>query len=162
MKSGGTEKFGSFRGKEMAVIEIIEVWMQNRPFYRVIAANRMDGGKRMGINFDRIKACAYTPSSAPYYIIIAADFHISTAVSSSVSSCRDGVLVICWCSAFGPCSTYSFQSWSLTSSTNACNGHKGGPRDIRPVDPLTGRVIFRKKNIQKTKVSEDGENNSEE
>ncbi|KAI3904274.1 hypothetical protein MKW92_024344 [Papaver armeniacum] len=28
---------------------------RNRPFYRVVAADRQDGGKRMGLEFDRIK-----------------------------------------------------------------------------------------------------------
>ncbi|KAJ4963284.1 hypothetical protein NE237_023223 [Protea cynaroides] len=99
---------------------------KNKPFYRVMAADSrsprdgkhlevlgyynplagQDGGKRMGLHFDRIK----------YWLSVGAQ-------------------------PSEPVQHLLFRSGILPPPTMLAMGHKGGPRDTRPIDPLTGRVI---------------------
>ncbi|KAJ4969852.1 hypothetical protein NE237_002951 [Protea cynaroides] len=99
---------------------------KNKPFYRVMAADSrsprdgkhlevlgyynplpgQDGGKRMGLNFDRIK----------YWLSVGAQ-------------------------PSDPVQRLLFRTGLLPPPPMLAMGQKGGPRDTRPIDPLTGRVV---------------------
>ncbi|KAE8056242.1 hypothetical protein FH972_013031 [Carpinus fangiana] len=99
---------------------------RNKPFYRVMAANSrsprdgkhlevlgyynplpgQDGGKRMGLNFERVK----------YWLSVGAQ-------------------------ASEPVQRILFRAGLLPPPPMMAMGRKGGPRDTRPVDPMTGRVL---------------------
>ncbi|XP_073146549.1 small ribosomal subunit protein bS16m/bS16c [Henckelia pumila] len=98
---------------------------RNKPFYRVMAADSrsprdgkhlevlgyynplpgQDGGKRMGLNFDRVK----------YWLSVGAQ-------------------------PSEPVQHLLFRAGLLPPPPMLAMGRKGGPRDTRPVDPMTGRV----------------------
>ncbi|XP_042503020.1 30S ribosomal protein S16-2, chloroplastic/mitochondrial-like isoform X2 [Macadamia integrifolia] len=99
---------------------------KNKPFYRVMAADSrslrdgkhlevlgycnplpgQDGGKRMGLNFDRIK----------YWLSVGAQ-------------------------PSEPVQNLLFRAGVLPPPPMLAMGHKGGPRDTRPIDPLSGHFI---------------------
>ncbi|KAL3628445.1 hypothetical protein CASFOL_027491 [Castilleja foliolosa] len=99
---------------------------KNKPFYRVMAADSrsprdgkhlevlgyynplpgQDGGKRMGINFDRVK----------YWLSVGAQ-------------------------PSDPVQRLLFRAGLLPPPPMLAMGRKGGPRDTRPIDPMTGRVM---------------------
>ncbi|KAJ7959079.1 30s ribosomal protein s16, chloroplastic [Quillaja saponaria] len=103
---------------------------KNKPFYRVMAANSrsprdgkhlevlgyynplpgQDGGKRMGLNFERVK----------YWLSVGAQ-------------------------PSEPVQRILFRSGLLPPPPMVAMECKGGPRDIRPVDPLTGRIMSQNK-----------------
>ncbi|KAI4380761.1 hypothetical protein MLD38_006914 [Melastoma candidum] len=65
-----------------------------------------DGGKRMGLNFGRVK----------YWLSVCAQ-------------------------PLDPVQNPLFRARVFPPPSILAMGHEGGPRDMRPVDPLTGRVI---------------------
>ncbi|XP_019055695.1 PREDICTED: 30S ribosomal protein S16-2, chloroplastic/mitochondrial-like isoform X2 [Nelumbo nucifera] len=67
---------------------------------------RQDGGKRMGLNFDRVK------------------YWLSVGVQPSE-----------------PVQRILFRAGLLPPPPMLAMGHKGGPRDTRQVDPLSGRFV---------------------
>ncbi|KAL9660236.1 hypothetical protein QQ045_025049 [Rhodiola kirilowii] len=97
---------------------------RNKPFYRVTAADSrsprdgkhlevlgyynplpgQDGGKRMGLNFDRVK----------YWISVGAQ-------------------------PSDPVQRILFKAGLLPPPPMVAMGRKGGPRDTRPIDPMSGR-----------------------
>ncbi|RWR82655.1 30S ribosomal protein S16-2, chloroplastic/mitochondrial-like protein [Cinnamomum micranthum f. kanehirae] len=99
---------------------------KNRPFYRIMAADSrsprdgkhlevlgyynplpgQDGGKRMGMNFDRVK----------YWLSVGAQ-------------------------PSEPVQRMLFRSGLLPPPPMLAMGRKGGPRDTRAVDPLSGRFV---------------------
>ncbi|CAN6452713.1 unnamed protein product [Victoria cruziana] len=99
---------------------------KNRPFYRVMAADSrckrdgkhlevlgyynplpgQDGGKRMGLNFDRVK----------YWLSVGAQ-------------------------PSEPVQRILFRAGVLPPSPMLAMSHKGGPRDPRVIDPLSGRPL---------------------
>ncbi|KVH93981.1 Ribosomal protein S16 [Cynara cardunculus var. scolymus] len=105
-------------------LRLARLGCRNRPFYRVMAADSrsprdgkhievlgyynplpgQDGGKRMGLNFERVKAGLLPP---PPMVAM---------------------------------------------------GRKGGPRDTRPVDPLSGRVMMPEQSTKAGNDSVDQEN----
>ncbi|XP_058068179.1 small ribosomal subunit protein bS16m/bS16c [Magnolia sinica] len=102
---------------------------KNRPFYRVMAADSrsprdgkhlevlgyynplpgQDGGKRMGLNFDRVK----------YWLSVGAQ-------------------------PSDPVQRILFRAGLLPPPPMLAMGHKGGPRDTRVVDPMSGRFVVPK------------------
>ncbi|MFS7991320.1 putative ribosomal protein S16 [Helianthus anomalus] len=112
----------------MAVkLRLARLGCRNRPFYRVMAADSrsprdgkhievlgyynplpgQDGGKRMGLNFERVK----------YWLSVGAQ-------------------------PSDPVQHLLFRAGVLPPPPMVAMGRKGGPCDIRPVDPLTGRVMM--------------------
>ncbi|KAI3915446.1 hypothetical protein MKW92_031920 [Papaver armeniacum] len=99
---------------------------RNRPFYRVVAADSrsprngkqlevlghydplpgQDGGKRMGLKFDRIK----------YWLSVGAQ-------------------------PSNPVQRILFRAGVLPPPPMSAMTRKGGPRDTRPIDPLTGCFV---------------------
>ncbi|XP_062010697.1 small ribosomal subunit protein bS16m/bS16c-like [Rosa rugosa] len=99
---------------------------KNRPFYRVMAADSrsprdgkhlevlgyynplpgQDGGKRMGLNFDRVK----------YWLSVGAQ-------------------------PSDPVQCLLFRAGLLPPTPMMAMARKGGPRDTRPVDPMSGRIL---------------------
>ncbi|KAL8039580.1 hypothetical protein ABFS82_10G043800 [Erythranthe guttata] len=99
---------------------------RNKPFYRVMAADSrsprdgkhlevlgyynplpgQDGGKRMGINFDRVK----------YWLSVGAQ-------------------------PSDPVQRLLFRAGMLPPPPMLAMGRKGGPRDMTPVHPMTGRIF---------------------
>ncbi|XP_038984791.1 30S ribosomal protein S16-2, chloroplastic/mitochondrial-like [Phoenix dactylifera] len=99
---------------------------RNKPFYRVMAADSrsprdgkhlevlgyynplpgQDGGKRMGLNFDRVK----------YWLSVGAQ-------------------------PSEPVQRILFRAGVLPPPPMLAMTRKGGPRDTRPVDPLSGRYL---------------------
>ncbi|KAI8565394.1 hypothetical protein RHMOL_Rhmol03G0255500 [Rhododendron molle] len=99
---------------------------KNRPFYRVMAADSrsprdgkhlevlgyynplpgQDGGKRMGLKFDRVK----------YWLSVGAQ-------------------------PSEPVQRLLFRTGLLPPPPMLAMGCKGGPRDTRPIDPMTGRYL---------------------
>ncbi|KAJ9688115.1 hypothetical protein PVL29_014051 [Vitis rotundifolia] len=122
---------------------------KNRPFYRVMAADSrsprdgkhlevlgyynplpgQDGGKRMGLNFDRVK----------YWLSVGAQ-------------------------PSDPVQQILFRAGLLPPPPMVAMGRKGGPRDTRPVDPLTGRILTPNKptGVEQSKDNEDGEDGNED
>ncbi|KAJ4819941.1 30S ribosomal protein S16 [Rhynchospora pubera] len=111
----------------MAVrIRLARFGCRNRPFYRVMAADSrsprdgkhlevlgyynplpgQDGGKRMGLNFDRIK----------YWLSVGAQ-------------------------PSDPVQRLLFRAGLLPPPPMLAMARKGGPRNRRPVDPMTGRYL---------------------
>ncbi|CDP03148.1 unnamed protein product [Coffea canephora] len=111
----------------MAVrIRLSRFGCRNKPFYRVMAADSrsprdgkhlevlgyynplpgQDGGKRMGLNFDRVK----------YWLSVGAQ-------------------------PSEPVQRLLFRSGVLPPPPMLAMGRKGGPKDTRWVDPMTGRVF---------------------
>lgn len=86
-----------------------------------------DGGKRMGINFDRVK----------YWLSVGAQ-------------------------PSDPVQRLLFRGGLLPPPPMLAMGRKGGPRDMCPVDPLTGRVMTegKKDSVAKEKVDEDESSSS--
>ncbi|KAK9671883.1 hypothetical protein RND81_12G061300 [Saponaria officinalis] len=111
---------------------------KNKPFYRVMAADSrsprdgkhlevlgyynplpgMDGQKRMGLNFDRVK----------YWLSVGAQ-------------------------PSDPIQRILFRAGLLPPPPMLAMGRKGGPRDTRPVDPMTGRVLTTGKTSSSEKSS---------
>ncbi|KAL9425713.1 hypothetical protein AB3S75_032637 [Citrus x aurantiifolia] len=107
-------------------IRLARFGCKNKPFYRVMAADSrsprdgkhlevlgyynplpgQDGGKRMGLNFDRVK----------YWLSVGAQ-------------------------PSDPVQRILFRAGVLPPPPMVAMGRKGGPRDTRPVDPMTGRVL---------------------
>ncbi|KAK5792605.1 30S ribosomal protein S16-2, chloroplastic/mitochondrial-like [Gossypium arboreum] len=105
---------------------------KNKPFYRVMAANSrsprdgkhlevlgyynplpgQDGGKRMGLNFERVK----------YWLSVGAQ-------------------------PSEPVQRILFRAGVLPPPPMVAMGRKGGQRDMRPVDPMTGRVLNEEKPV---------------
>ncbi|KAK6248716.1 hypothetical protein QUC31_020281 [Theobroma cacao] len=103
---------------------------KNKPFYRVMAANSrsprdgkhlevlgyynplpgQDGGKRMGLNFERVK----------YWLSVGAQ-------------------------PSEPVQRILFRAGLLPPPPMVAMGRKGGPRDMRPVDPMRGCVLSAEK-----------------
>ncbi|XP_039120218.1 30S ribosomal protein S16-2, chloroplastic/mitochondrial-like [Dioscorea cayenensis subsp. rotundata] len=99
---------------------------KNKPFYRVMAADSrsprdgkhlevlgyynplpgQDGGKRMGLNFDRVK----------YWLSVGAQ-------------------------PSDPVQRILFRAGLLPPPPMLAMARKGGPRDTRPIDPMTGRYL---------------------
>nr|POF08222.1 30s ribosomal protein s16-2, chloroplastic/mitochondrial [Quercus suber] len=99
---------------------------KNKPFYRVMAADSrsprdgkhlevlgyynplpgQDGGKRMGLNFERVK----------YWLSVGAQ-------------------------PSEPVQRVLFRAGLLPPPPMMAMGRKGGPRDTRPIDPMTGRIL---------------------
>ncbi|XWS26679.1 hypothetical protein CRYUN_Cryun26dG0051200 [Craigia yunnanensis] len=97
---------------------------KNKPFYRVMVANSRsprdgkhlevlgydnplpDGGKRMGLNFERVK----------YWLSVGAQ-------------------------PSEPVQRILFRAGVLPPPPMVAMGCKGGPHDMCPVDPMTGRVL---------------------
>ncbi|KAK4753997.1 hypothetical protein SAY87_002101 [Trapa incisa] len=116
---------GSGKGKMVVKIRLSRLGCKNKPFYRVMAADSrsprdgkhlevlgyynplpgQDGGKRMGLNFDRVK----------YWL----------SVGAQPSDLVQWIL---------------FRAGLLPPPPMVAMGQKGGPRDTRHVDPLTGQV----------------------
>ncbi|KAI0502681.1 30S ribosomal protein S16-2, chloroplastic/mitochondrial [Dendrobium catenatum] len=102
---------------------------RNKPFYRVMAADSrsprdgrhlevlgyynplpgQDGGKRMGLNFERVK----------YWLSVGAQ-------------------------ASDPVQRILFRAGLLPPPPMLAIARKGGPRDTRPIDPMTGRFLSSK------------------
>ncbi|KAI8018497.1 hypothetical protein LOK49_LG04G02387 [Camellia lanceoleosa] len=126
---------------------------KNKPFYRVMATDSrsprdgkhlevlgyynplpsQDGGKRMGLNFDRVKLLGERGKGIGYQLVLS---HQS--------------LLNAFCLDQG-------------CYPHLAMGRKGGPRDTRPIDPMTGRYLTADKpaNGEKPKDSEgngDGDN----
>ncbi|PWA39715.1 ribosomal protein S16 family protein [Artemisia annua] len=109
------------------VCRLARLGCRNRPFYRVMAADSrsprdgkhievlgyynplpgQDGGKRMGLNFDRVK----------YWLSVGAQ-------------------------PSDPVQRLLFRAGLLPPPPMVVMGRKGGPRDTRPVDPCSGRVLM--------------------
>ncbi|CAK9159206.1 unnamed protein product [Ilex paraguariensis] len=122
---------------------------KNKPFYRVMAADSrsprdgkhlevlgyynplpgQDGGKRMGLNFERVK----------YWLSVGAQ-------------------------PSEPVQRLLFRSGLLPPPPMLAMGHKGGPRDTRPIDPMTGRILTPEKliNCMQSVEPEGDEANDEE
>lgn len=136
-KGGGG---GEEEAKTMVVrIRLARFGCKNRPFYRVMAADSrsprdgkhlevlgyynplpgQDGGKRMGLKFDRVK----------YWLSVGAQ-------------------------PSDPVQRILFRAGLLPPPPMVAMGRKGGPRDMRPVDPLTGRVISPEKQAVPSKADE--------
>ncbi|CAN7038741.1 hypothetical protein IGI04_005477 [Brassica rapa subsp. trilocularis] len=120
---------------------------KNRPFFRVMAADSrsprdgkhievlgyfnplpgQDGGKRMGLKFDRIK----------YWLSVGAQ-------------------------ASDPVQRLLFRSGLLPPPPMVAMGRKGGERDTRPVDPMTGRFVDAEKKtpVIQPKVEDNAEDKS--
>ncbi|XP_048234680.1 30S ribosomal protein S16-2, chloroplastic/mitochondrial-like [Ricinus communis] len=118
---------------------------KNRPFYRVMAANSrsprdgkhlevlgyynplpgQDGGKRMGLNFERVK----------YWLSVGAQ-------------------------PSEPLQRILFRAGLLPPPPMVAMGRKGGHRDTRPVDPMTGRILSTE-NSADASQSSGGENASD-
>ncbi|KAI3963708.1 hypothetical protein MKW98_021948 [Papaver atlanticum] len=129
-------------------IRLARFGCKNRPFYRVLAADSrsprdgkhlevlgyynplpgQDGGKRMGLNFDRVK----------YWLSVGAQ-------------------------PSDPVQRILFRAGVLPPPPMLAMAHKGGPRETRPVDPLTGRFATPKElnNSDQSTSSESAENKSE-
>ncbi|CAI9779891.1 unnamed protein product [Fraxinus pennsylvanica] len=116
---------------------------RNKPFYRVMAADSrsprdgkhlevlgyynplpgQDDGKRMGLNFDRVK----------YWLSVGAQ-------------------------PSEPTQRLLFRAGLLPPPPMLAMGRKGGPRDTRPVDPMTGHVMAPEKpNTAKLEVDTEGD-----
>ncbi|KAL0014980.1 hypothetical protein SO802_002049 [Lithocarpus litseifolius] len=120
---------------------------KNKPFYRVMAADSrsprdgkhlevlgyynplpgQDGGKRMGLNFERVK----------YWLSVGAQ-------------------------PSEPVQRVLFRAGLLPPPPMMAMGRKGGPRDTRPIDPMTGRILTPEKpanadQSNDSKGEEDGE-----
>ncbi|KAJ8422268.1 hypothetical protein Cgig2_000656 [Carnegiea gigantea] len=112
---------------------------KNKPFYRVMAADSrsprdgkhlevlgyynplpgQDGQKRMGLNFDRVKRGGEGRSSLkPKWG--------KAGLGAQPSD---------------PVQRILFRAGLLPPPPMVAMGRKGGPRDTRPVDPMTGRVL---------------------
>ncbi|CAM8960993.1 unnamed protein product [Rhodiola kirilowii] len=105
-------------------IRLARLGCRNKPFYRVTAADSrsprdgkhlevlgyynplpgQDGGKQMGLNFDRVK----------YWISVGAQ-------------------------PSDPVQSILFRAGLLPPPPMGAMGHKGGHRDTRPIDPMSGR-----------------------
>ncbi|XP_065851118.1 small ribosomal subunit protein bS16m/bS16c-like [Euphorbia lathyris] len=114
---------------------------KNKPFYRVMAADSrsprdgkhlevlgyynplpgQDGGKRMGLNFERVK----------YWLSVGAQ-------------------------PSDPVKNILFRAGMLPPPPMTALGRKGGPRDTRPVDPMTGKIM------SPVNATNAGQSNSEE
>lgn len=114
----------------------------NKPFYRVVAADSrsprdgkhldvlgyynplptLDGGKRMGLNFDRVK----------YWL----------SVGAQPSEPVERIL---------------FRAGFLPPPPMAAMARKGGPRDTRPVDSITGRPLTYKTSDTGSELSNQGD-----
>lgn len=112
---------------------------KNKPFYRVTAANSRsprdgkhlevlgyynplpgtDNGKRMGLNFDRVK----------YWLSVGAQ-------------------------PSEPVQRILFRAGLLPPPPMVAMGRKGGPRDTRPVCPLTGRILSTEKTASSEKIKD--------
>ncbi|THG13362.1 hypothetical protein TEA_013246 [Camellia sinensis var. sinensis] len=148
---------------------------KNKPFYRVMAADNrsprdgkhlevlgyynplpgQDGGKRMGLNFDRVKEYVITYHS----VWICLDPRVTVQMHKDSLSWY-------WLSVGAqpsePVERLLFRSGLLPPPPMLAMGRKGGPRDTRPIDPMTGRYLTADKpaNGEKPKDSEgngDGE-----
>ncbi|XP_004287573.1 PREDICTED: 37S ribosomal protein S16, mitochondrial [Fragaria vesca subsp. vesca] len=111
-------------------IRLARFGCKNRPFYRVMAADSrsprdgkhlevlgyynplpgQDGGKRMGLNFDRVK----------YWLSVGAQ-------------------------PSDPVQRILFRAGMLPPTPMMAMARKGGPRDTRPVDPMSGRILATEK-----------------
>nr|QKY65193.1 chloroplast 30S ribosomal protein S16-1 [Passiflora biflora] len=120
-------------------IRLARFGCRNKPFYRVMAANSrsprdgkhlevlgyynplpgQDGGKRMGLNFERVK----------YWLSVGAQ-------------------------PSEPVQHILFRAGVLPPPPMVAMARKGGPRDTRPVDPMTGRVLNPEKPPSANKSSE--------
>ncbi|WOL06489.1 Ribosomal protein S16 [Canna indica] len=122
---------------------------KNKPFYRVIAADSRskrdgrhlemlgyynplpgnDGGKRMGLIFDRVK----------YWLSVGAQ-------------------------PSDPVQRILFRAGLLPPPPMLAMTRKGGPRDTRPIDPMTGRYLTPKdtENVEEPEASEDQEGEAAE
>ncbi|CAO2173435.1 unnamed protein product [Urochloa humidicola] len=107
-------------------IRLARFGCRNRPFYRLMAADSRsprdgkhlevlgyynplpgkDGGKRMGLKFDRVK----------YWLSVGAQ-------------------------PSDPVERILFRAGILPPPPMLAMTHKGGPRDRRPIDPMTGRPL---------------------
>ncbi|KAJ0724117.1 putative ribosomal protein S16 [Helianthus annuus] len=83
------------------------VWFVCSPRLIRLHETGQDGGKRMGLNFERVK----------YWLSVGAQ-------------------------PSDPVQRLLFRAGVLPPPPMVAMGRKGGPRDIRPVDPLTGRVMM--------------------
>ncbi|GKB74143.1 30S ribosomal protein S16-2, chloroplastic/mitochondrial, partial [Tanacetum coccineum] len=79
-----------------------------------------DGGKRMGLNFDRVK----------YWLSVGAQ-------------------------PSDPVQRLLFRAGLLPPPPMVVMGRKGGPRDTRPVDPCSGRVLMPEEPAKSTTESLD-------
>ncbi|XP_050213042.1 30S ribosomal protein S16-2, chloroplastic/mitochondrial-like [Mercurialis annua] len=125
----------------MAVrIRLSRFGCKNKPFYRVMAADSrsprdgkhlevlgyynplpgQDGGKRMGINFDRVK----------YWLSVGAQ-------------------------PSEPVQRVLYRAGLLPPPPMVALGRKGGPRDTRPVDPMTGRFLNPENSADASKLKSD-------
>ncbi|KAK9071218.1 hypothetical protein SSX86_009786 [Deinandra increscens subsp. villosa] len=130
---------------------------RNRPFYRVTAADSrsprdgkhievlgyynplpvQDGGKRMGLNFDRVN---YFDTSFMCFICFLSLYRYWLSVGAQPSD---------------PVQRLLFRAGLLPPPPMVAMGRKGGPRDTRPVDPLTGRVLVPEQPTKTSNVSPD-------
>ncbi|KAK7329011.1 hypothetical protein VNO77_23155 [Canavalia gladiata] len=131
--------------KMVVRIRLSRFGCKNKPFYRVMAADSrsprdgkhlevlgyynplpgQDGGKRMGLNFERVK----------YWLSVGAQ-------------------------PSEPVERLLFRSGLLPPPPMVAMGRKGGPRDTRPVNALTGRVLNQEKPANSN--SDDHEHDSPE
>ncbi|XP_057853171.1 small ribosomal subunit protein bS16m/bS16c isoform X1 [Cryptomeria japonica] len=160
----------------------------NRPFYRVVAADSRakrdgkhleilgyynplpvkDGGKRMGINFERTKHQMEISSRK----IKPDPGRSSPGRSSPGRSSKDmGNLFQSnvpryWLSVGAqpsdPVQCLLFRAGLLPPPPMLVMRRKGGPRDERPVDPLTGRPIVPEEDIKQISDIKDDTTISEE
>ncbi|KAG6498169.1 30S ribosomal protein S16-2, chloroplastic/mitochondrial-like [Zingiber officinale] len=107
-------------------IRLARFGCKNRPFYRIVAADSrfkrdgrhleilgyynplpgQDGGKRMGVNFDKVK----------YWLSVGAQ-------------------------PSDPVQRILFRAGILPPPAMLAMARKGGPRDTRPIDPMSGRYL---------------------
>ncbi|KAI4380762.1 hypothetical protein MLD38_006914 [Melastoma candidum] len=92
-------------------IRLARFGCRNRPFYRFIAANSRSPSRRQPSGGSRV-----LPSLARYWLSVCAQ-------------------------PLDPVQNPLFRARVFPPPSILAMGHEGGPRDMRPVDPLTGRVI---------------------
>ncbi|GFY80466.1 ribosomal protein S16 family protein [Actinidia rufa] len=183
-------------------IRLSRLGCKNRPFYRVMAADSrsprdgkhlevlgyynplpgQDGGKRMGLNFDRVKSTIFyhgrnDPLNSNWSLRIGRKGGLQLGGDGQVQDtfqmiagtwdaeliCKMGgrnsmilVLAISRCPAFGAGPATSVSNRVATPTTDAGYGSQRGPRDTRPIDPMTGRYLTHDKpaNADQPKDSE--------
>ncbi|PNX96052.1 30S ribosomal protein s16 [Trifolium pratense] len=156
-------------------IRLSRLGCKNKPFYRVMAADSrsprdgkhlevlgyynplpgQDGGKRMGINFDRVKITVthrdFIEATVCSFSNIKTD-HRDSGISTVIPNIGLEATIYSfkyWLSVgaqpSNPVERLLFRAGLLPPPPTVAMARKGGPRDTRPVDALTGRVIGEQK-----------------
>ncbi|GER42859.1 30S ribosomal protein S16, partial [Striga asiatica] len=157
------------RQRMVVRLRLSRLGCKNKPFYRVMAADSrsprdgkhlevlgyynplpgQDGGKRMGINFDRVK----TAKLLRNHLLVSRNqlpmWHdtrqISYGFNKYIFLAHFSEAPRYWLSVGAqpsePVQRLLFRAGLLPPPPMLAMGRKGGPRDTRPVDPMTGRVM---------------------